>query len=205
MNLTICGCTYVHATFPELANYIQRVKTLILVYFFCKLPARKRYNRTSCTRISTSIFFPLYYEATHFPISAHRFRTGRILPSIRATGDRLCKYYARVAARLFDLLVCYVSRAAYANNAPYAKRHCGLNACSQSPVSSSNPSFISFSLSQLLDKCHRLSIAIIDPYCCENILSDMRWLEKYYITRCICFFGDTIFLRELNLIIIKYF
>lgn len=45
-NLRIYGSNdlwmYVHATFPELANYIQRVKTLIPVYFFCRLPAGKR-------------------------------------------------------------------------------------------------------------------------------------------------------------------
>jgi len=54
------------------------------------------------------------------------------------------------AARLFDLLARYVPRVAYANTPPYANRR-GLDACSQSRVSSQarRPIHASFSLSQL--------------------------------------------------------
>lgn len=59
------------------------------------------------------------------------------------------------AARLFDLLVCYVLLAAYANarRPAYANRRFGLNACSQTRVSSSARRrilrLLHFSLSQL--------------------------------------------------------
>jgi len=78
-------------------------------------------------------------------------------------GDRLCKCYAS-GKRLFDLLVCYVPRVAYANTPPYANRsRRGLDACSQSRVSSQARRRIhaSFSLSQL-SIALQLSTRVID-------------------------------------------
>lgn len=129
----------------------------------------------SCTRISIVDLLPPLLQSHALSDKRASFQSGTNSPVDPGDGDRLCKYYARAVARLFDLLVCYVPRAAYANNTPYANRHCGLNACLQSRVSSSIHrrifrSFHSCFRNSPVDKCHRSSIANIDRHYCENIL-----------------------------------
>lgn len=65
--------------------YMRGIKTHSCILFSANFLREK--DRIVChvRELVSSISLSLYYKATHFPISAHRFRAGRILPSIRAT------------------------------------------------------------------------------------------------------------------------
>lgn len=160
----------VHATrFLNSLTIYRELKLTIPVYFFRgKLPAAKIESYIRHVRELVRLLFPPLLLSHALSDKRTPFQDGTDSPVDR--GSTAIVYANIMQERRRDcsiLLVCYVPRAAYANNSPYANRRRGLNACSQSRVSISSDPLRSFRSrfrnyrDRQLGKCHRSRISIV--------------------------------------------